>query len=51
MRQEDENYIETTNNDTIVFVAGWGATEQRGRNPADALQKLQVPIFDGNKCN
>ena len=33
-----------------VFVAGWGATSERGRNPADALQKLLVPIFDGSKC-
>ena len=33
-----------------MFVAGWGATDPRGRNPADALQKLNVPIFDGVKC-
>ena len=26
----------------LVHVAGWGATNERGRNPADALQKLQV---------
>ena len=26
----------------LVHVAGWGATNERGRNPADALQKLRV---------
>ena len=48
--EEDENYVETTFKNSTVFVAGWGATEERGRNPADALQKLQVPIFDADKC-
>ena len=31
-------------------VAGWGATEERGTNPADVLQFLNVSTFDGNKC-
>ena len=49
---ENENYVETTQlgkNDIPydVKVAGWGATNERGRNPADALQKLTVPIFPG----
>jgi len=34
----------------LVHVAGWGATNERGRNPADALQKLRVPIFEAEKC-
>lgn len=50
---ENENYVETTANlglQNSVKVAGWGATNERGRDPADALQKLNVPIFPGNKC-
>jgi len=49
----NENYVETTANSNpplAVKVAGWGATNERGRDPADALQKLNVPIFPGNKC-
>merc|ERR1712083_304463 len=48
---ENENYAETTilgKND--VKVAGWGATHESGRNLADALQKLRVPIFPIEKC-
>ena len=47
---ENENYVETTANlglQNSVKVAGWGATNERGRDPADALQKLNVPIFPG----
>ena len=47
---ENENYEETTRDQNLefdVFVAGWGATNERGRDPADALQKLNVPIFPG----
>jgi len=31
-------------------VAGWGATEERGRNPADILQFLNVTVFEGQMC-
>jgi len=50
---ENENYLETTADQNLqkdVFVAGWGATNERGRDPADALQKLNVPLFPGDKC-
>ena len=49
---ENENYVETTANlnlQDFVMVAGWGATNERGRDPADALQKLNVPIFPGKR--
>ena len=42
--------METTADQNLqkdVFVAGWGATNERGRDPADALQKLNVPLFPG----
>ena len=47
--ESDENYLETSE-DQDVFVAGWGATEKRGFNPADTLQHLLVPIFNKDKC-
>ena len=49
--EETEDYVKTTFDENLdVFVAGWGATNEKGRNPADALQKLKVPIFKGDKC-
>ena len=48
-----ENYVKSTKEQGLefdVFVAGWGATNERGRDPADALQKLNVPIFEADKC-
>ena len=47
--ESDENYFGTSE-DQDVFVAGWGATEKRGFNPADTLQHLLVPIFNKDKC-
>lgn len=50
--QEDENYaVSTIDQGYDVAVAGWGATNERGRDPADALQKLFVPVFESDKCN
>ena len=46
--------METTADQNLqkdVFVAGWGATNERGRDPADALQKLNVPLFPGKDTN
>ena len=46
--------METTADQNLqkdVFVAGWGATNERGRDPADALQKLNVPLFPGKNIN
>ena len=49
--EESENYEATTKENGLeVIVAGWGATNERGRDPADALQKLSVPIFNGTRC-
>lgn len=36
--------------DDIVDVAGWGATTETGRRPADVLQFLGVNVTDGQKC-
>lgn len=47
----EDTYIESTAEQGLdIFVSGWGATNERGRNPADALQKLLVPVFPGDKC-
>jgi len=33
-----------------VTVAGWGATDPRGRHTADKLQTIALNTFDGEKC-
>lgn len=48
--EESENYAVTSIGQDVA-VAGWGATNERGRDPADALQKLFVPVFEGDQCN
>ena len=47
---EDSSISDSTKKLNQTYVAGWGATEQRGRNPADILQFLNVTVFDGQKC-
>eukprot|EP00095_Tigriopus_kingsejongensis_P009515 maker-scaffold624_size122968-snap-gene-0.24 protein:Tk09515 transcript:maker-scaffold624_size122968-snap-gene-0.24-mRNA-1 annotation:"serine protease easter precursor" len=47
---EDESYEELESTLTVTDVAGWGATTERGRNPAEVLQKLDVDIFNAEKC-
>jgi len=32
------------------WVAGWGATDPRGRHTADRLQEINMTIFDGEEC-
>jgi len=44
----DESYISLE--DPTDHVAGWGATEERGRNPADVLQFLNISVFNGDNC-
>jgi len=33
-----------------TWVAGWGATDPRGRHTADRLQKINMTVFDGERC-
>ena len=45
----DVDYFNGGNaNETVV--AGWGATHPQGRNPADVLQRLAVPVTDSRAC-
>ena len=45
-----DDSVEEGINSADTEVAGWGATEERGTNPADILQFLNVSVFDGNIC-
>jgi len=45
-----DDSVEEGINTANTEVAGWGATEERGTNPADILQFLNVSVFDGNIC-
>jgi len=33
-----------------TWVAGWGATDPRGRHTAERLQKINMTVFDGESC-
>jgi len=46
----DDSSESYKDDDEETIVAGWGATEERGRNPADILQFLNVSVFEGDQC-
>ena len=53
--KEDEAYKEVFHDDLSerkhTEVAGWGATNQFGRDPADILQKLKINVTDFEECS
>lgn len=49
--EENEEYQKSKIGDVqAIHVAGWGATNEKGKDPADALQFLNVSVFIGDKC-
>ena len=47
---EDYSISPEATNKPITQVAGWGATNERGRNPADLLQYLDVKVKNAVQC-
>jgi len=48
--KEDYGRSNGKTTENTFWVAGWGATDPRGRLTADSLQHLNISIFDGPKC-
>merc|ERR1712038_237752 len=47
---KEDYHFNTLGDELKAWVAGWGATDPRGRNTADSLQEIDLGVFDGREC-
>lgn len=47
---KEDYHFKNSGDELVTWVAGWGATDPRGRHTADRLQKINMTVFDGEKC-